>query len=263
MSAAKVSSGGRGTALRCAASLLDHPEAEPGHDRRPVLADDEVVVQATWLGLAAPGEGGLGGQVAAIVTTVGAGATLRPGARVLVCGEPAGLGHGVCAERDLLPIPDAVTPSLALLAWSLAIARRVVAELPEGTQRVLLRGYRELGALVHAELDRSRPGVQVTVVETGDRAARLAVAFGARLAENAHGSHDVELVLTDDGPSRSATVIDLSAATRPGAQDVADALDLLAARTWRYVPIITDGLTVDEARSGVRPDDVVKAVVCL
>lgn len=261
MTAAKVFSGGRSTVLQGAAWLLSREDTERGPAWRPLLADHEVVVRATWLGLPSAAEAGLGAQVVGIVTRAGTRAVLRPGARVLMCGEITGPGPCICAEDDLLPIPDALTPSLAVVAWSLAIARRAVSELPETVGRVLIRGYRELGAAVHAELDRQRPDARVTVLEDADRAVHLAQAFGARIVGTVRGTHDVEFVVADASRAAAGTVVDLRIAPAPTAVEIAAALDLLAARPWRYLPIITDGLTVDEASSGA--GGAVKAVVCL
>jgi len=241
--------------------------ADNGGPRHPAPADravtpapGQLAIRAEWMGLPADL---LVGQVAA----TGPGCAVRPGTRVLVRhrGEP---GTVVVDEVAVTLLPVALEPSIAVLAGPLAVARRAVEEVPGDATRVLIAGYDEVGALVHAELVRRTPAVAVTVLEDRPRVVALARAFGAVATTSATGTFDV-VMGTGAVQAQARTRIDVGFSPEPDGIEIAAALDILASETWRFLPLITDGLTADELdlRSGdpspTAPRDSVVTVVSL
>jgi 2-desacetyl-2-hydroxyethyl bacteriochlorophyllide A dehydrogenase len=267
----------------------------------------------------------LGHEIFGRVEAVGGDAELAPGTAVvadsrlpcgacprcavdpLTCGDVAFVGEarpGGFASHCVLPtsllhaVPETLEGSTAVLAEPLAVVLHGLAHVRETPARAAILGHGPIGALVHVELRRRFPSVEVDVAEPAPLRAALARALGAPTvadaAELAAGTYD--LVVDAAGfPSslahavtRCATgaqILLLALSDHPvpitpmelverrvtvtGSNAFVDelpaAIALLAAEGWRYEALVTDAVALDElpaaARRQLERPDAVKVLV--
>jgi threonine dehydrogenase-like Zn-dependent dehydrogenase len=209
----------------------------------------------------------------------------RPGGFASHCVLPASMLH---------PVPESLSGSTAVLAEPLAVVLHGLAQLDRDTERVAILGHGPIGALTHIELRRRFPDAEIDVAEPAALRASLATAHGARTVDSATAltARSYDTVVDAAGYNGSLTeAIDLCAA---GAQllilaisaapaevrpieiverrlrivgsnafehELDPAIDLLAAEPWRYDPVVTEAVELDElpavaARQLERPDAV-------
>ena len=92
----------------------------------------------------------------------------------------------VAPVRLLVEVPQELESELAVLAEPLAVAIHATRKWRESGDTALIIGYGPIGQLVHAELDRKQPGIQVYVIEPDPARSQIAYAFGAELTTPAH-----------------------------------------------------------------------------
>lgn len=259
--------------------LTPRSASAPSPDQLTSLGSREVVVRAEWLGLS--GEASCScdratrhaadqrcGDVVGVVTAAGIESTLLPGTRVLVRHRDIVNERWIREDGDIILVPESLEPSIAVLARPLVVARRTANKVSSTARRVLIIGYGELGALVHAELGHRLPQVEITVAEERTRAAELARAFGATVIEIPSGDFDAVIGGVDSRVSTPAE-IDVLRLPEPTTDEIASALDTLSREAWRFLPLITHGLTAYELASRGDPPNAhllhesVKAVVWL
>ena len=209
----------------------------------------------------------------------------RPGGFATHCVLPASMLH---------PVPERLSGSTAVLAEPLAVVLHALAQLDRGPARVAILGHGPIGALTHIELRRRFPGAEIDVAEPAALRASLATAQGARTVDDSARltARAYDTVIDAAGYASSLTdAIDLCAA---GAQllvlaisdtpadvrpieiverrlrivgsnafehELDQAIELLAAEPWRYDPVVTEAVELDElpavaARQLQRPDAV-------
>jgi threonine dehydrogenase-like Zn-dependent dehydrogenase len=190
----------------------------------------------------------LGHEIVGLVESC-PGGELDPGTRVVVdsrvsCGRCAGcrqapnlcenLGwvgeafpggferHLVAPVGSLVVCPASIEAAVAVLAEPLAVAMHALSRAggPPAGSAVLLIGYGPIGALLHLELNRRRPGTPVTVREPNQARRALAEAFGATVEWRPAGGGDPDPEAAKGHGSRLPLVID--AAGYPGS--LADAV---------------------------------------
>ncbi|MFD6548512.1 hypothetical protein [Streptomyces sp. NPDC058398] len=178
---------GRDPALRV--GVRDVPPPRPG----------QALVAVRWAGVP-------GCEIAGVVESC-PGGELPVG--TLVVASP-GVSRASAAEycahctvdvRRLVCCPDTLEPALAVLAPSLALAIRALAEVPDDLDSLLLFGYGPLGALVHLEAQTRWPRTRVEVVEPD--AARLG--FARALGATASRAGAWRLVVVTSGRAGSLT----------------------------------------------------------
>jgi len=213
----------------------------------------------------------------------------RPGGFATHCVLPASLLHEV---------PETLEGSTAVLAEPLAVVVHALGCLHHAPARVAILGHGPIGALVHVELLRRFGPVEIDVAEPAPLRAALSRALGAGTVADASELHAgaYDLVVDAAGfPSSLAHAVTLCA---PGAQvvllalsehpvpvrpmelverrltvtgsnafvdELPEAIALLAADGWRYEPLVTDAITLDElpatARRQLERPDAVKLLV--
>jgi threonine dehydrogenase-like Zn-dependent dehydrogenase len=110
-------------------------------------------------------------------------ANLCTGLRWVGEAYPGGLARqGVFPAAGLHPCPPELEAAVAVLAEPLAVAMHAVGRIPGQPSRACILGYGPIGALVHLELARRWPGIDVSVREIDPDRRELAEAFGAGLA---------------------------------------------------------------------------------
>lgn len=213
----------------------------------------------------------------------------RPGGFASHLLLPSGLAHAV---------PHGLDASIAVLAEPLAVALHALAQLTRPPQRTLVIGHGPIGALLHIELRRSFPDALVHVAEPAATRALLARALGAKVAPDARdlerGGYD--LVIDAAGYPASlehaigacaagATLLLVALSPHPVAlrpielaerrlrlvgcnafvDELPGALALLAEEAWRYLPVITRAVSLEElpdaARAQLAHPDAVKVVI--
>lgn len=103
-------------------------------------------------------------------------------------GMPGGFQRRATFEvAQVIECPSSLEPALAVLAEPLAVSIHAVSRLGHVPDRVLILGYGPVGALVHTELSRINPSVQVTVSEPNSSRKLMAKAAGACVADFADG----------------------------------------------------------------------------
>ena len=212
---------------------------------------------------------------------------------------------GGFAQRCVLPsrllhrIPDGLAAETAVLAEPLAVAMHGLSRLAAQPHRVAILGHGPIGALLHIEMRRRFPEVEVTVAEPAALRAQLAAALGASTARVAAELPDsaFDTVLEAAGyPGAMAdalrilaprgqlllvalghdsvrlTPADLveSGATIAGANafvdELPEAIRQLAAAPARYAPVVTDAIELTElpkvARAQLDHPEAIKVVIC-
>ena len=183
----------------------------------------------------------------------------------------------VVPVTSLVLCPAELEPAVAVLAEPLAVAMHAISSLGRRPDNVLLLGYGPVGALMHLELARRWPGLTVTVSEVFEPRRQLAVAFGARAADE-QGTARYSLVIDAAGYPQSLS--DACALTANGGTvlvvalsfdptmvvpadlvertltiagsvgfdgELEDALSVLAANPDRYRPLVTEAVLLEEA----------------
>jgi threonine dehydrogenase-like Zn-dependent dehydrogenase len=103
-------------------------------------------------------------------------------ARLTWLGEsrPGGFATSLTAPAtSVVPVPDGLPPAVAVLAEPLAVAMSALDLLPAPVRTVLIQGYGPVGALLHGELIRRDPAIEVTVTEPLPLRAEIARAYDA------------------------------------------------------------------------------------
>jgi threonine dehydrogenase-like Zn-dependent dehydrogenase len=214
--------------------------------------------------------------------------------------RPGGFaGMCVLPTRLLHRIPDTLSAGTAVLAEPLAVAMHSLSRLTATPRRVALLGHGPVGALLHIELRRQFPDVEMTVAEPTRLRSSLARALGACTADDAAdldgGSFDTVIDAAGYGSAftdalrllkprgqlllvalqHKATTItpaDLveSSVTITGAnafvKELPLAIEALAVHAALYDPVITRAVGLKELpdliREQLRTPDAVKVVVC-
>jgi threonine dehydrogenase-like Zn-dependent dehydrogenase len=97
--------------------------------------------------------------------------------------RPGGFArHLVVPAASLVVCPVHLEPAIAVLAEPLAVAMHAVSRLSRRPREALVLGYGPIGALVHLELVRRWPGLDVSISEPVSDRRRLGLALGARPA---------------------------------------------------------------------------------
>ena len=154
-------------------------------------------------------------------------------------------GIGEVDAAPSVPVPAGLDPALATLAVPLAAAMAradgladSVADRVDASGELVLDGYGLHSALLHAEILRrgeasGRPVPRALVRESRELRVSAARAWGADV-EDQVAQPPVEGCARDDG-------IDPALAQR--------AIGVLAEQGWRFQPLITGALTIEELRS--------------
>ena len=191
--------------------------------------------------------------------------------------------HVLVPARRVAACPADLESAIAVLAEPLAVAMHAVtrAGLTE-PERVTIIGYGPVGALVHLEIARRWPETAVTVVEPLAARRQLAAAFGAA-AFGAETGPPARLVVDAAGYpgslrdscascARGGTVLVVALGHQPEpllpavlaereltlagsngfADELSQAVAVLAADPDRYRPLVTEAITLDEAPRRLR-----------
>lgn len=214
-----------------------------------------------------------------------------PGGFARLCVLPAALLHEV---------PERLEGSTAVLAEPLAVALHALSHVGGRPGRVALLGHGPIGALVHLELRRAFPGIDVAVAEPAPLRASLAAALGARCVSSGEELAAAEHDLVIDAAGYPGSLTHAIACCAPGAQllvvalsevevairpmelaerrlrlvgcnafraELPQAVQLLAEEPWRYAPVVTDAVELSELPAVIgrqlRKPDAVKVLVRL
>ena len=203
-------------------------------------------------------------------------------ARLTFLGEscPGGFAtHLAVPARSVHPVPADMQGEDAVLAEPLAVAFHAVAHISRAPRSVLLLGHGPLGALLHIELRRRYPDASVAVAEPASQRGELAVALGADCAEDASSFAARTFDLVVDAAGYPDALLDatrvvgdggqillLAIAAGPGTVDtktivehrisivgvsafvneMPEAITALSAEPWRYRPVVTDAIGLEE-----------------
>jgi threonine dehydrogenase-like Zn-dependent dehydrogenase len=213
----------------------------------------------------------------------------RPGGFASHCVLPLALLHQV---------PETLEGSRAVLAEPLAVVLHALSHLDGEPARAAVLGHGPIGALVQIELRRRFPSCEVQVAEPAPLRASLARALGAECAASSHDLAPGAFDLVIDAAGYPRSLADAIALCRPAAQvlllalserevplkpmeivekrlritgsnafrgELDDAIALLVAEGWRYEPVVTDAIELDElpdtARRQLEQPDAVKVLV--
>jgi 2-desacetyl-2-hydroxyethyl bacteriochlorophyllide A dehydrogenase len=213
-----------------------------------------------------------------------------PGGFATHCLLPARLAH---------PVPAGLEPSVAVLAEPLAIALHALGKLDAAPRRALVLGHGPIGALIHIELRRRHPELDVTVAEPAPLRAALARAYGATVHRSAAALGAGERFdLVVDAAGYPGALGDAVRAAAAGADvllvalsaepvtispmelterrlrligcnafvaELPAAIELLADEGWRYAPVVTEAVSLAElpavARRQLAAPDAIKVLV--
>jgi threonine dehydrogenase-like Zn-dependent dehydrogenase len=209
-----------------------------------------------------------------------------PGGFAAFCLLPGALAH---------PVPDGLEPDTAVLAEPLAVALHALGHVTRRPRRVLVLGHGPIGALVHIEARRRWPEAEIVVAEPAALRAELAAALGARVLSTAAAREpDERFDLVVDAAGYAGSLPDAVAAAASGADvlvvalserpetlvpitlaeqrlrltgcnafedELPEAIERLAREGWRYRPIVTEAISLEElpavvARQLEHPDAV-------
>ena len=194
--------------------------------------------------------------------------------------RPGGFADYVMApRRSLHAVPDHLPGEDAVLAEPLAVVLHAMAALEAPPEQSLILGAGPIGALAHIELLRRFPDARVSVIERAPLRAELAAALGARLARSASEPGDERFDLVIEAAGYEGALSDAVHAAGPGAtvlalaisdraepirpidliekritirgfnafvDELPQAIDRLTAEAWRYRPIVTEAISLDE-----------------
>lgn len=207
--------------------------------------------------------------------------------------------HCLLPERLAHPVPAGLEPSVAVLAEPLAVALHALGHLQSTPRRALVLGHGPIGALIHIELRRRHPELDVTVAEPAPLRAALARALGATVQPSAAALGDGERFdLVIDAAGYAGALGDAVGAAAPAAHillvalsaepvtlspielterrlrltgcnafvaELPDAIERLADEGWRYAPVVTDAISLaelpDVARRQLSAPDAIKVLV--
>jgi threonine dehydrogenase-like Zn-dependent dehydrogenase len=213
----------------------------------------------------------------------------RPGGFAALCVLPLALLH---------PVPETLEGSRAVLAEPLAVVLHALSHLDGEPARAVVLGHGPIGALAQVELRRRFPACEIHVAEPAPLRASLARALGAECASSSQDLPAAAFDVVIDAAGYPRSLADAIALCRPGAQvlvlalsgrevpvkpmdivekrlritgsnafrgELDDAIALLAAEGWRYEPVVTDAIELDElpetARRQLQQPDAVKVLV--
>jgi len=209
----------------------------------------------------------------------------RPGGFASHCVLPVGLLHQV---------PETLDGASAVLAEPLAVALHALSHLRGEPTRAAVIGHGPIGALIHIELRRRFPACEVEVAEPTEQRSSLARSLGSSCAGSAaelrEGAFDVVVDAAGYRGSlgdalrlcaAEAQLVVVALSEQPvevkpmqiveqrlritGSNAFRDELDtaieLLTHEAWRYEPIVTKAIDLDELPSTAqrqleRPDGV-------
>lgn len=207
--------------------------------------------------------------------------------RVTFLGEscPGGFAtHVVVPVRSVLQVPTHVQGEDAVLAEPLAVAQHAIGKIPGSPRSALIIGHGPLGALIHIEFGRRFPDATVSVAEPARPRAELAEALGAECADDAsslpHAAFDVVIdaagypdALADavSAASDGGHILLVAIAAEPGTADtkavvehriaitgvsafvdeMPEAIAALSREPWRYRPVVTDAIGLEELPEAV------------
>jgi 2-desacetyl-2-hydroxyethyl bacteriochlorophyllide A dehydrogenase len=213
--------------------------------------------------------------------------------------RPGGFASHVVLPTALLhPTATDIPGSTLVLAEPLAVALHALNHLSRVPERAAILGHGPIGALVHAELRRRAPGCVVDVAEPAPLRAKLAEALGARVAPASADLDPQAYDVVIDAAGYATSFADALALGAPGAHvllvalghqpvevqpvalverrltvtgchafvdELPDAIALLASDGWRYEPVITDAVALNDLPQTLRDllahPDAVKVVV--
>jgi len=217
---------------------------------------------------------------------------IRPGAFATRCSLPPALLH---------PVPETLDGATAVLAEPLAVVLAGLGRLSPtpSSRRVAILGHGPIGALAQAELRRREPGWEIAVAEPAALRASLGRALGARTVPAGDDLPAAGFDLVIDAAGHAASLTDALRLAAPGAQilvlaiseaavsvrpidlveraltvfgsnafraaDLRTAIELLAREGWRYAPVVTDAIALDElpevAARQLRAPDAIKVLI--
>lgn len=213
--------------------------------------------------------------------------------------RPGGFAtHCVLPVSSLHTVPDELEGATAVLAEPLAVALHALAHVAGCPARTAIVGHGPIGALIHAELRRRFPDTEIEVAEPVELRAALARAWDARCAGAAADLAADSFDLVIDAAGYPTSLADAVALCRRAAQllvvaisshevavrpidlvekrlritgvnafrdELPQALELIAAEPWRYEPVVTDAVSLEElperARRHLEHPDAVKVLV--
>jgi threonine dehydrogenase-like Zn-dependent dehydrogenase len=213
----------------------------------------------------------------------------RPGGFASHCVLPLALLHEV---------PDELEGSRAVLAEPLAVALHAVSHVGGAPARAAILGHGPIGALLHIELRRRFPATEIEVAEPAPVRAALARAVGARCAGSSGELEPGGFDLVLDAAGYPGSLRDAVALCRHGGElvivalsehevpvrpmelvekglritgsnafrgELPVAISLLEDEGWRYEPVVTDVIDLedlpDTARRELERPDAVKVLV--
>jgi threonine dehydrogenase-like Zn-dependent dehydrogenase len=213
----------------------------------------------------------------------------RPGGFAELCVLPTAMLH---------PVPPELEGATASLSEPLAVVLHGISKLRSKPRNVLVIGHGPIGSLAGIELRRQFGELTIDVAEPTPLRAQLARALGSRTADYAgalgRGAYDTVV----DAAGYRGSLTDALLACAPRGQvlllslahaevtikpaelvergvavigcnafvgELSDAIALLAAERWRYEPVITDAIALEElpdmARAQLERPDAIKVVV--
>jgi threonine dehydrogenase-like Zn-dependent dehydrogenase len=213
---------------------------------------------------------------------------------------PGGFANFCVLPSSLLhPVPEALHSATATLSEPLAVVFHGLSLLRDEPRRVAILGHGPIGALLHIELRRRFPGAEIHVAEPAGLRAQLARALEADTVSSTSGLAPTGFDTVVDAagyPGSLADAVTLAGtrgqilllalskrevALRPSdlverslcivggnafVDELPAAIDTLSREPWRYEPVITDAISLDElpqmARAQLERPQAVKVVVC-
>lgn len=213
-------------------------------------------------------------------------------AKVTFLGEscPGGFAtHVVVPRRSVHPVPAHVQGEDAVLAEPLAVAFHTLGQVTGTPRSALVLGHGPVGALLHIELRRRFDGLAVTVAEPAPHRAELAVALGAETVASAAALPAAAFDLVIDAAGYRDALADAVGAVADGGQvllvaiageagpvdtkaiverrlsivgvsafvdELPAAIAALSAEPWRYRPVVTDAIGLDELPAAIESEAV-------
>lgn len=212
-----------------------------------------------------------------------------PGGFATHCLLPVSLLHAV---------PETLEGSTAVLAEPLAVVLHALGRLARAPDRVAILGHGPIGALVQIELRRRFGAAEIDVAEPAPLRAALSRALGARTVDEASelraraydlvvdaagfagslshavtscasGGRVLLLGLGEDSvPVRPMELVERRltlVGSNAFVDELPEAIALLASDGWRYEPVVTDAITLEElpaaAQRQLERPDAVKLLV--
>jgi threonine dehydrogenase-like Zn-dependent dehydrogenase len=202
--------------------------------------------------------------------------------------RPGGFAtHVVVPNRSVHGVPAHVQGEDAVLAEPLAVAFHTLANVSGPPRTALVIGHGPVGALLHIELRRRYPETAIVVAEPASQRGELAVALGAEQVEDASALPEAAFDLVIDAAGYPDAFADavrvvgdggqillVAIAGRPGTVDTKDiverrisivgvsafvdelpaAIAAIGEEPWRYRPVVTDAIGLDELPEAIESD---------